>query len=760
MPVLFARTPRNRSSEQPASLPAPQLLQDLLDDDVILAEDWDRLAPETRIEVHHLADRDQLLRRLVDLKLLTDYQAARVRAGKSFGLILGNYRVLERLGSGGMAVVFKAEHRRLRRPVAIKVLPFRDRDNPLALSRFYSEMRAAARLNHPNVIGAFDSGALDPSDPHQPSLHYFVMELIEGPNLEDLVRSRGPLALERACSFAWQIASALDEAHKQHLVHRDIKPSNILIAPDETAKLLDFGLARHFGQRLTEPGTVLGTLDYLAPEQAQDSSNVDIRADIYGLGGVLYWCLTGKTPFPPSGSSSQDLLRRLTQRPPSLRRERNDIPGEFENVVQRMLALDPDDRFATPRAVMRALEPYLEPVGRTEASRTLPGTARTKVLAEPAGDHLAGHRARVHRVLIVDDEPSLRGVCRTVLQGEGVLVEEVETGEEALVRAYERAFDLVLLDIHLPGASGIEVCRRLRADPPCNHLKIVLFSGLTEPDEMARMLASGVDDFLTKPFSMEHLRSRIQNALRLKDAQDHADSLNRHLLRVNVELEGNLTARDCDLVHSRNALLLALARLVEQRTADTSGHLLRLPRYCRTLAEEAATMPCFVGQIDQTFLQMIECCAPLHDIGKVALPDHILHKPGRLDPDERLIMQSHTTLGAETLADIARRHGESLGFLKMAIDIVRHHHERFDGTGYPDRLSGTDIPLAARIVAICDVYDALRTRRLYRPGLSHAAAVQVLSFASDGHFDPHVLQAFQRVRDQFEHIYDEFTRNR
>src|SRR5262249_43333268 len=149
-------------------------------------------------------------------------------------------------------------------------------------------------------------------------------------------------------------------------------------------------------------------------------------------------------------------------------------------------------------------------------------------------------------------------------------------------------------------------------------------------------------------------------------------------------------------------------------------------------------------KIDDVFLQLLDCCSPLHDIGKVALPDHILLKPGKLEAEERLLMQTHTTIGADILKRVAEQHGPALGFLTMAIDIARHHHERYDGTGYPDRLAGNDIPLAARIVTVGDVYDALRTPRKWKPALSHAAAVQVMTDISTGQFDPLLVQAFQR----------------
>jgi response regulator RpfG family c-di-GMP phosphodiesterase len=210
-------------------------------------------------------------------------------------------------------------------------------------------------------------------------------------------------------------------------------------------------------------------------------------------------------------------------------------------------------------------------------------------------------------------------------------------------------------------------------------------------------------------------------------------------------------------VHARNALVLGLAKLVECRDSESEAHLFRLGRFCRRLSEEIAGTPAYAGQIDANYIQLLECCVPLHDIGKVGLPDHILLKPGKLDDGERLIMQSHTIIGADTLMTVALRHGSALAFLQMAADIARHHHESYDGQGYPERLAGCDIPLAARLTTVADVYDALRSRRPYRPALSHAAACQVMTQISAAQFDPALLQAFQRCASDFEKIYRELA---
>jgi putative two-component system response regulator len=233
--------------------------------------------------------------------------------------------------------------------------------------------------------------------------------------------------------------------------------------------------------------------------------------------------------------------------------------------------------------------------------------------------------------------------------------------------------------------------------------------------------------------------------------------LNRHLLAVNSQLERNLSTRESDLVEARNALVLALAKLVEHRDNETGAHLLRLQRYCRCLAEEAAKLPIFAAQMNANFIDMLECCAPLHDIGKVGLPDHILLKPGKLTPDERTQMQTHAAMGADALQEVAKQYGFALVFLDMAAKIARHHHERYDGTGYPDRLSGEDIPLAARILAICDVYDALRSRRVYKPAMSHSAVVQVMADSWQGQFDPALLVPFQQCATAFAEIFKDLT---
>jgi response regulator RpfG family c-di-GMP phosphodiesterase len=742
--------PRPSFLEPNGARPQPEndnLLEGLVNDSIVLAEDLDALPAERRQALFDCRDLQRLLTTLVESGLLTNYQASRIQGGTAHGLVLGSYRVLDRLGAGGMGVVFRAEHLRMRKKVAIKVLPIGPDQDPRLLRRFMTEIRAIAQLQHPNIVGAMDCGEVAGLDPNASILHYFVMEYVPGQDLEELVRVQGPMSVIKACDVMHQIASALGEAHKHNLVHRDIKPSNIQVTPDGQAKLLDFGLARQNSTGMTEQGALLGTLDYMAPEQVQDARAVDIRADLYSLGGVLCWCLTGQPPFPPRGSFAKDLAARLTQQPPTIRDKRPEIDPALERLIQRLMALHAHDRFATPQEVAKALVPFLKP----ELRDHIPAVS---VLDTPLATASSGaFTSRQYQVLLVDDETGIRHFCKQVLEAEGLKCDEADSGQPALRAVRAKDYDLLILDVNLPDMSGPDVCRWLRDHSPLSNLKIIMASGQGNVELMTQMLLSGADDFVTKPFSVMQLQARVHAALKLKDAQDRSDQLHRHLRTVNRELAQTLKARDSDLIEARNALVLALAKLVEQRASETGSHLVRLQKYLRCLAEEAGRLPPLAANLDEPFIELLECCAPLHDIGKVGLPDHILLKPGKLDAEERAIMQAHTLIGAETLEEVAKTHLSAGAFLEMGIAITRHHHERYDGTGYPDRLVGQAIPLAARLVGIADVYDALRSRRSYKPALSHSAAVQMILDGAGNQFDPLLIQAFTICAPQFDRIF-------
>jgi serine/threonine protein kinase len=542
----------------------------------------------------HCRTKEQLLAQLVHAEVLSSFQASRIEASAAESLVLGNYRIIDRIGAGGMGVVYRGEHRLLRRPVAIKVMQKAQDEDDILLHRFFAETRALARLQHPNIVWALDAGTIQPSNHSNMCTHFLVMEYVLGTNVEQIV-TRAPMTVTQACELGYQIAHALDEIHRLNFVHRDIKPSNILVTPEGTAKLLDFGLALHFGkQRLTAPGTLLGTLNYMAPEQVADAASVDIRADIFGLGGVLYYCLTGKMPFPTQGSMVHQVASRLTQKAPEIRTLRPDVAPDLEAVICRMLAVQRDDRYASPRAVIRGLMPFLN-MSLDWQSR-LPALD-AEVDAIPAGN------ARKPQILLIDDEAPVRDLCKQFFSREGFECHEARDGVDGLKRAAEVSPDLVVLDIEMPRLSGPETLRRLRQETPHENLKIIMMSGGSTPDEMAELLDLGANDFVPKPISRHQLVARVKAALLHKASQDRADLLNRQMLQMNAELEKTLGARHSDLAQARNALVLALAKIVGTRSHESEGHLTRMRLGVRALAQQARKLPRYANDIDDAFLQ-------------------------------------------------------------------------------------------------------------------------------------------------------------
>ena len=376
------------------------------------------------------------------------------------------------------------------------------------------------------------------------------------------------------------------------------------------------------------------------------------------------------------------------------------------------------------------------------------------MFGDPSRDAEAGAIvARRAAVLLVDDEFHIRQIARRALVKLGVDIVEAADGEEAAKLLAGGTFDLVLLDLDLPKLSGADVLTRLRNSPVTPNLKVIVLSAQGDSDHLSGTILSGADDFLSKPFSVVQLRARVASALRLKLAQDHAELLTRRLASSRAELELAFDARGGELVQARGALVLSLAKLVEQRSTETGPHLMRLQRYSRILGEAAAAAPAFAGRLTPEAIRTIEQAAPLHDIGKVAVPDQILNKPGALTHAERLLIQTHAAAGADTLAFVTERFPFASEFFGTAIAIARHHHEKWDGTGYPGGLAGEAIPLAARIVAVGDVYDALRSRRIYKAGEDHGATVARM-LDMPGHFDPGLLAIFAGVAEQFRDVFE------
>jgi putative two-component system response regulator len=335
------------------------------------------------------------------------------------------------------------------------------------------------------------------------------------------------------------------------------------------------------------------------------------------------------------------------------------------------------------------------------------------------------------RVLLIEDNPADARLVREELTASDDSAFSLECADRlstGLGRLAEGNIDVVLLDLFLPDSAGAETFAQACQQAP--DLPIVVLSSLNDEGVAHDAVKQGAQDYLVKgQISSRGLRQSLSRAIVRKTA---------------------------DQVHSRQALVLALNRLIACRDHETAAHLLRVRHYCSRLAREAVATYPLSCDIDERFLEMLECCAPLHDIGKLAIPDGIIFKPGKLTPEERKVMQTHTTVGAELLQQLARYHGFTPAFARMAIDIARHHHERYDGGGYPDGLAGEAIPLAARFVAIADMYDALRSARVYKPAYCHDDAVQEIKSCA-GHFDPALLDIFERHQHDFERIFDELA---
>ncbi len=696
----------------------------------------------------------QLGQALVQAGLLTSYQLERVLAGSTHGLVLGNYRVLDRLGSGGMGVVFLAEHCLMKRRVAVKVLPV-DEDCPFSVrQRFYAEMRVLAELCHTHIIMAFDAGAVVPEDASLPELIYLVMELVEGGDLERLVLDKGPCDVATACRYIHQAASGLQAAHDRHLVHRDIKPSNLLLTTTGQVKLVDFGLARQFCSRLTDPRALLGSLEFMAPEQSHDPSAVGKEADIYGLGATLFWLLTGEPPYPIVRHVGAALRALQEKEPRRLRELRPDAPPELDCLLAQMMDRNPARRLPTPLAVMNALTPFLSSECRVRSSESQSSEFGTQHSERRTSN---AELFRRRRALIVDDELHVRMLHRVILQSLQVDCVEAKDGTSALAAALSSEdkgspFDLILLDLGLPDMDGYEICRRLRERSTNPHLKIIVISGRGDQNDLAEALPRGADDYIPKPFEPRQLLAKVGHALKMKDAQERIHMLTEQLVLTNQQLQQSLESRDEDVRRAQDALLFAMAKMAESRDGETPGHLRRLQLYTRVLAQQAAHRLPWAGLIDDRFLEQLERCVPLHDIGKIGLPDNVLLKPGQLTPAERALVETHPLIGDRILEVLGREHGHSLEFLGMARAIVRHHHERYDGRGYPDRLCGDAIPAAARLVAVADVYDALRRQRQHKAAMTHAEALDVIRH-SPGQFDPALLAALEQCVDEWENIY-------
>lgn len=353
-------------------------------------------------------------------------------------------------------------------------------------------------------------------------------------------------------------------------------------------------------------------------------------------------------------------------------------------------------------------------------------------------------------ILVVDDEPINIVVLSDLLKTQyRVLV--ATNGEQALLRAHaDPKPDLILLDIMMPGMSGLEVCQALKEDPETQEIPIIFVSAMSEEMDETHGLATGAIDYITKPISPAIVSARVKNHLELQAAR-------KKLKQQNELLEEKVHQRTQEVQVTRDISIMALASLAETRDNETGAHILRTQRYVKALALELRKNQKYKDQLSDETIDLLFKSAPLHDIGKVGIPDSILLKPGKLTDEEFTVMKTHAELGSDALLRAEEgSDDQDSSFLRYAREIALCHHEKWDGSGYPAGLTGEAIPLSGRLMAVADVYDALISKRVYKPAFDHDKASGILKEGRSNHFDPDVIDAYIMIEDQFRQIAADF----
>ncbi|HOO70523.1 MAG TPA: response regulator [Spirochaetota bacterium] len=340
-------------------------------------------------------------------------------------------------------------------------------------------------------------------------------------------------------------------------------------------------------------------------------------------------------------------------------------------------------------------------------------------------------------ILIVDDTPANLTLLSGILKEKGYRVRPVPSGKLALGAVEIEPPDLILLDISMPELDGFEVCRRLKDDIRFRDIPVIFVSALTETLEKVKAFSVGGVDYITKPFQFEEIEARVETHLKLHRYQTYLEELVQEQVR--------------EISESQMSTIFALSKLAESRDRETGRHLERVQRYCALLAENLKNEPPYISVIDDTFISNLINASPLHDIGKVAIEDRILLKPGKLTDDEFEIMKTHSAIGAATIEAVHEQYPKN-SFINMGISMARSHHEWWNGNGYPQSLEGDEIPLPARIMAVADVYDALRSTRCYKGPYSRSESRDIIEKGSGTQFEPLMVNVFLSKEDDFNRI--------
>lgn len=609
-PSHSGRIPTSGVTRAHAGLDHPRLpavartfLNELVASGLLPSDDLTRFLHILGDRIANLTVRDRTGDALVHFGFLTEYQRMRAVSGQLFGTVFGPYRVLDRLGGGTSGVVFLGEHTFLKRQVAIKVVTESGDDDADRIERFVTEAHSLAGLNHPHVVAAQDAGVIRLGSE---AIWYLVLEPVTGGDLEHYVYDHGPQAADRVAGWGWQAAHGLHSAHRAGLIHRDVKPSNLLLTDSGQIKVSDFGLVRRYDASQTGHRSVIGSLEFLAPEQLNDPTTAGPAADTYGLAVSLFWVLTGKLPYP-EGLRPSELVEYLrTRTPMRLREIHPKLPAPLDDLFARMMARNPGDRPSLPAAA-----------------------AAFSNVAAPT------FHADVAAQLFVPDDAS-----------------EAEAARYAV----------------------------------------------RELEELVQTQTNQMNDL-------------------------------------------------------RDAVLNGLKTAVIRRPGETAGHVQRVAAYSRVLARKLGGKESWSGFQSKVAESELARAATLHDLGLIGISDSIDSGAVSRTPSEEHEYRTHPDIGSQMLAELAERHGQLLPFLRMLRDVVRHHHERWDGTGWPDALQGMNIPPAARIVAVADAYDRLRAPGVDKRGMGHDEAVSAITREAGSKFDPDVIAAFSESASTFGDIF-------
>jgi serine/threonine protein kinase len=568
---------------EPTQISEGVAVQELLDclkaSDLLPVEDLERAA---QAALDPGASGLSLAQSLVSSGILTQYQAEAACQLRHAELRIGNYDVLDRLGAGGMGTVFKARHRRMKRIVALKVLSRTLASDESFVQRFQREVETIACFTHPNIVMAYDADEAEVG-------HFLAMEYVEGEDLASLLQKRGPLSVAVAVDCVLQAARGLEYAHNRGIIHRDIKPANLLRDRAGTVKVTDLGLARLANTAgsagagsITQAGSILGTVDYMPPEQAIDSTEIDHRSDIYSLGATLHFLLLGRPPY--QGESLMAIMfKHKLDAIPSLSKSRQEVPEELDAAFQRMMAKEPADRFQTMTEVVKTLEGIAAslPVPSETAPAGLSHSAKTSAVGQSSlprfspetsratpgspteqtftlNPSSSGTRLSFLKVLLVEPSRTLSGILSKYLQLQGIRnIVAAASGNEALQAVRAERPDAIVSALHLPDMTGVELAQRVRAEAAGALPGFVLISSEAESSDAGSLSRCGKTVVVKKPFTPEQLLDALRVVSDVSGPD--APSQGRGKLRVLI-VDDSTAAR----LHVRSVLEeMGLANFVE-----------------------------------------------------------------------------------------------------------------------------------------------------------------------------------------------------